>query len=244
MKKLILFLPAVWLTLACSKNEAGSAGQVGQKPSVTIVSPLVQVDLTDSVDVLVRFSDDSGLQSAAIALTKIEGDITYHSALAQLNGNTADTLHYKAGITGGFDISGSNVIQVQCIDTDGNITIEEELFTLREKVDPLVSFNSFTSTVTSAPNQVISVDFTLSDNLGLDNYKAELWGLNSLDQAETLWKKFDKAGLNGQTSYTASHNYLSTSNGYPSGSRYRVIVTVSDISGNTASYNSETGTVN
>ena len=243
MRWSVLLLTLLILS-SCEKDDPGSQGQVGQKPTVTIVSPLVQIDYSDSIDVVVRFADDRGLQSAAISLTRTNGNITYHSSVKQLDGSTADTLQLKAWVTGGADITGSNVISVQCMDTDNNITLQEELFTVREEVEPVVTFTFFTSQVSSDPNQVIQADFTLTDNLGLDKYKAELWELDAQDKPQTLWKSFNKGGLNGETTFSASHQFLSTSSGYPAGSRYRVIVTAEDVSGNTAVYNSEIGTVN
>ncbi|MGB0175728.1 MAG: hypothetical protein ACPF9D_01090 [Owenweeksia sp.] len=242
--KWYLLLCLLFVLASCGKDDPGPGEQIGQKPTVTIVSPLVQIDYSDSVDVVIRFADDRGLQSAAISLTRNNGNLTYHSSVRQLDGSTADTLQFKAWVTGGTNISGSNTISVQCLDTDNNVTLQEELFTVRENVDPAVVFTFFDKSVSSAPNQVIQADFTLSDNLGLDKYKAELWEINAQDQPQTLWKSFNKAGLNGEATFSASHKFLSNSSGYPAGSKYRVLVTVEDVSGNIAVHESETGIVN
>ena len=241
MRKLILLFPLVPL-LSCGKSSNEPGKPVGEKPAIVVVSPLVNVDYADSVSVEVRFSDDRGLKAAYITLSTSSGT-TYYSGQKSLSG-TADTLEFKAPVAVGFDYTGSNLIDVQCADTDENVHSVQEVFVVKDRVKPQVIFTLFSTSVNSGPNGLIEANFTLTDKLGLSEYTATLWELNAQEEPETEWKKFSKTGLNGVKSFNASHNFLSTSSGYPAGSKYQLIVTVSDISGNTAEYRSETGTVN
>jgi hypothetical protein len=170
---------------SCGGSDGDSDNQQSELPQIQIVYPLDTVNLSDSIDVKVVYSDNSGLTFTELSLgTQSGGNTVYHNSQRGLAGLN-DELEFQVAVPNPvvLDIKGTNYILVKCRDEDGNEQIKEKTFIVRQ-VDteaPQVLNSGALGVLSSDPNVAFEVAYQLSDNIALDRMELSLieWNNNS-----------------------------------------------------------------
>ncbi len=242
MKKIFVALLSVYLFSACDKkDDPGNPQPVG--PEIEIMAPVATVDYSNTLPVALKLKASVSLANVYITLTKAGESQPYYSNYIDTLKNTEEELGFNAKIDGGFNNTGQNTIYIRATDASGNQSEKEENFTVLDLQGPEVGFFFFTPNAERGPNKDIRAAFEMTDDLGLKSFKAELFWLDSDGEPFQLLDSYQVGDLNGTVKKVEDKTFTSDNTGYPPGIDYQLIVTVTDVSNNTASFKSAVGTV-
>jgi hypothetical protein len=234
--QVLLLASTLFLSLFLGSCGGSGDDERSLAPTLTILSPKDTLLLSDKVPVEILFNDNSGLVSTEITIGNVDqGNLVYHYSQRGLSG-TSDDLSFDADVPPVVEASGENYIIVEVIDEDGNETfVEGSFFILSEDVqDPIINSIMHQGTLSTDPQNSMSVDYSLSDNQGLENL--ELLFMESFNgnlTGDTIFMR--NVALNGIKSIQGSES-VTGSPSYPNGIDYKVLAKVTDLAGNSAIY--------
>lgn len=229
------FLLASLAALSLSLGSCGVGGtEENPSPIISIISPSDTLNLSDSIDVYIVYSDDSGLTFTEVSLgTESGGNTVYHFSQRGISGMN-DELRFQALVPSTLNITGRNYILVKAGDEDGQESILEQSFVVLDSdVEKPQILDAQTNGVLSQnPSVLFEVSYVLQDNKALDELKIRLIEWNGTLGSDIYSHSID---LTGQSN-AASFHAIPGSSTYQAGTSFKVKLEVKDAAGNSSEW--------
>ncbi len=229
------FLLASLAVLSLSLSSCGVGGtEENPSPIISIISPSDTLNLSDSIEVHIVYSDDSGLTFTEVTLgTESGGNTVYHFSQRGLSGLN-DELRFNAIVPDALNIVGRNYILVKAGDEDGQESILEQSFVVQDTdlEKPQILRAQTNGVLSQNPNVLFEVSSILQDNKALGELKIRLIEWNGSLGSDIYSHSID---LGGQSSTSSSHA-IPGSSSYQAGTSFKVKLELKDAAGNSSEY--------
>ncbi len=202
-----------------------------KNPFVTIKSPNNAVNIGDTVEVIVSYSDESGLKNTEVRLSNTStGADVYDIILRDLEG-TWDEIRYSVKVPTGINIQGTNTINVICSDLDGNMTEVNQSFEVGDLRAPFVKVINFDSVnVFNANTGPVIITYEMQDAGGIAEISAKLWETGPSGDLINVRDEVTEQISGAPT--TLLTKSISLTNTWQGLLNYSVVLKVTDVSGN------------
>tara|TARA_B100001115_G_C15846902_1_gene427309 strand:+ start:3142 stop:3873 length:732 start_codon:yes stop_codon:yes gene_type:complete len=233
MKTRFLLASLAGLSLGLSSCGVGGTEE-NPSPIISIISPSDTLNLSDSIDVHIVYSDDSGLTFTEVTLgTETGGNTVYHFSQRGISGMN-DELRFQALVPSTLNITGRNYILVKAGDEDGQESILEQSFVVQDPdtEKPQILDAQTNGVLSQNPSVLFEISYVLQDNKALDELKIRLIEWNGSLGSDIYSHSIDLAGQSNASSFHA----IPGSSSYQAGTSFKVKLEVKDAAGNSSEW--------